>query len=384
MSAYYRSLSLFTHSTSKNNEKTLFSTDSFVSPMKTTDEPKRFISTPEDIHKDPVLQSLADKLSTLFPTSGPTASSPLNPPFLRNTTRDSSLETERCQENSIPKNFKTETIANKASLSKFLKEGHGSQRSSSRRLSSSFKNKSISPSSSRYELINATSGNKVDPITELEAKLIIAEQTISKLLNDCESLRDKTNEDENRLGLASEELQACSFLMDVQNQKIRELEVAISNNRLKQNETLSEKTRKHKGEMRHLAKEKKDYESRADAAIAQMHEQFNAFQTMAMSRIEELESELMDERNRANELDMQLEGKQNGLSPVNWKRYTKESVESSSKGSDEDADTSFKSDNSEVESKHNRKQGRKPRRETLMTSRPESKTAEDCDYMNEI
>jgi hypothetical protein len=85
--------------------------------------------------------------------------------------------------------------------------------------------------------------------------------------------------------MAVEEHQALTFIVEVQQLRIKETEILASNNRIKHNESLSEKTKKHKNEIKRLAKERAEYESKADALINQLNDQMNSLQAMAMDRI---------------------------------------------------------------------------------------------------
>jgi hypothetical protein len=114
----------------------------------------------------------------------------------------------------------------------------------------------------------------------------VTEEIMRAYLEELEYLRSKDKENENRLQMAIEEQQACDYLLEVQNLKIREFEVAISNSRLSLNEAVSEKNRKHKAEIKRIRRERSDYESQTNQLIAQLNEQMATMQTMAMSRIE--------------------------------------------------------------------------------------------------
>merc|ERR1712167_115537 len=81
-----------------------------------------------------------------------------------------------------------------------------------------------------------------------------------------------------------------------------QLEEEISTARFDHNEALSGKSRKHKSELRRLASEREAYEERANGMIAQMNEQMQLLQNAAMTRIESLERELMEERRAREDL----------------------------------------------------------------------------------
>lgn len=83
-----------------------------------------------------------------------------------------------------------------------------------------------------------------------------------------------------------EDLQAMMFLNSVLEQKISELEHAMSQDRLEQNEHGASRGKKHKAELKRLAHERSDYEDRANQMIAEMGEQMAMLQSTAMDRIE--------------------------------------------------------------------------------------------------
>ena len=83
-----------------------------------------------------------------------------------------------------------------------------------------------------------------------------------------------------------EELHAMMFLNSILEQRVSELEQAISVDRLESNEADSNRGKKHKAELKKLAVERTSYEDRANQMISQMSEQMALLQSMAMSRIE--------------------------------------------------------------------------------------------------
>lgn len=82
------------------------------------------------------------------------------------------------------------------------------------------------------------------------------------------------------------EIQAQQFLNGILEQKVEGLECQISSDRLNQNESMSNKTRKYKQEIERLTTERKLYEERANAMCQQMTEQMALLQSTAMMRIE--------------------------------------------------------------------------------------------------
>jgi len=103
----------------------------------------------------------------------------------------------------------------------------------------------------------------------------------------------------------TKELHAMMFLNSIQEQKIIELEQMISKDRLEQNETSLSRGKKHKAEVKKLATERASYEERANQMISDMGEQMGLLQSMAMSRIEVLENDLMSERHRVEALSQE-------------------------------------------------------------------------------
>lgn len=150
---------------------------------------------------------------------------------------------------------------------------------------------------------------------------------ITKAMQDIEALSNKVSELEgeiqenkselanakasetvalNRLNMATEEINSLNFLNSIQQQKIEELEQEISKDRLEQNENMANKMKKHKQELKKIMQEKQEYEDRANVMIQQMTEQMTMLQTMAMSRIEELEKSLLNETRKTEELEQEL------------------------------------------------------------------------------
>lgn len=91
---------------------------------------------------------------------------------------------------------------------------------------------------------------------------------------------------EKRASYFHEELQAMTFLNSILEQRVAELEQTISQDRLETNETVSNRGKKHKLELKRLAQERSSYEERANQMVTQMGEQMALLQSMAMGRIE--------------------------------------------------------------------------------------------------
>ena len=87
---------------------------------------------------------------------------------------------------------------------------------------------------------------------------------------------------------AQEDSNATRFMSSLQEQRIEELELQLSRDRLDKNEELREKSRKHKQIIKKLTQDRSAYEERADQMIKQMNEQMGQLQHMAMARIEVL------------------------------------------------------------------------------------------------
>ena len=96
---------------------------------------------------------------------------------------------------------------------------------------------------------------------------------------------DKNNL-EKKTSLLEEELHAMMFLNSILEQRINELEQAISMDRLESNETISNRGKKHKAELKKLALERSNYEERAHQMITQVTAQMALLQSTAMGRIE--------------------------------------------------------------------------------------------------
>ena len=244
-----------------------------VSPMKpmgTKDFTRRFLgkkmatndksSSHSQLNRDPVMQSLADKVSSLFPT----------PP--------SSRPNFCTEQNENLQNSDSLQATNIQTLEKQVDEAK--PRNSSR---ANGKQKRTSSSPHNQDDV---SREAMQSYTNIRDSLNVTEEVLKAYLEELAHLRAKDVESENRLQMANEEQQAANFMLEVQNQKIKEFEMAISSNRLRQNETISEKNRKHKAETRKLLKERAEYEAQTNLVIAQLNEQLNSLQTMAMTRIE--------------------------------------------------------------------------------------------------
>ena len=244
-----------------------------VSPMKppgAKDFSRRFLgkkmttndkSAPHaQLSRDPVMQSLAEKVSSLFPT--PSSSRPSdNTEHNENLQNKDALQAPHWQLQSKQE----DTTKPRGSL----------------RASGKLKRSSSSPQNQEDVAREA-----MQSYTNIRDSLNVTEEVLKAYLEELAHLRAKDVESENRLQMANEEQQATYFLLEVQNQKIREFETAISSNRLRQNETISEKNRKHKSEIRKLNKERAEYEAQTNHVITQLNEQLNSLQTMAMTRIE--------------------------------------------------------------------------------------------------
>ena len=218
-------------------------------------------STPHSqLNRDPVMQSLAEKVSSLFPT--PASSRPSN-----STEHNENLQNSDALKAS---NLQAQTKQDGESRPRVSLRGSGKQKRSS-----------SSPQNQEEVAREA-----MHSYTNIRDSLNVTEEVLKAYLEELAHLRAREVESENRLQMANEEQQATYFLLEIQNQKIKEFEMAISSNRLRQNETISEKNRKHKAEIRKLNKERAEYEAQTNHVIAQLNEQLNSLQTMAMTRIE--------------------------------------------------------------------------------------------------
>jgi hypothetical protein len=101
-----------------------------------------------------------------------------------------------------------------------------------------------------------------------------------------EKVREVIITDRTREISLQEDLQAMMFLNSVLEQKICELEHAMSQDRLEQSEHGASRGKKHKAELKRLAHERSDYEDRANQMISEMGEQMAMLQSTAMDRIE--------------------------------------------------------------------------------------------------
>lgn len=109
---------------------------------------------------------------------------------------------------------------------------------------------------------------------------------INKLYKLLEESELKRNENENNHKMANEEINSCNFMSSLLDQKVEELEQQLSSERMNHNETMNQKSRKHKNVIKKMNQDRNDYETRADSMIQQMNEQMLQLQNMAMGRIE--------------------------------------------------------------------------------------------------
>ena len=134
-------------------------------------------------------------------------------------------------------------------------------------------------------------GKKSPPITsdvvyELQAKLdcMDAENARMKLnVADANSVKREAVE---RLQMCVEEVQALTFHNDILTQRVDELESCQSRDRMHTHELESSKSQKHRREIKMLKEKNVEYETRANAMVAEMAEQMAQLQDMAMKRIE--------------------------------------------------------------------------------------------------
>lgn len=210
------------------------------------------------LNKDPMMQSLAEKVSSLFPSSA------LKP-------HTNTEHNENLQNNDIP---------NESLTPSSMRSGMGAK------VRVSLKNSKPERSTSPTHVQGDVTQDTMQSYVNIRDSLNVTEEVLKAYLEELAYLRAKDVESENRLQMAAEEQEAVNFLLEVQNQKIREFETAISSSRLRQNEIISEKNRKHKAEIRRMSKERADYEAQTNQVITQLNEQLNSLQTMAMARIE--------------------------------------------------------------------------------------------------
>lgn len=373
MTAYYRNI--FDPNAVGHNSKPVAATRPMVSPIRPQGAPieathKRLNAQPipkpvadtSNTNNDAIFQSLAEKVSSLFPT--PPDDSP--PPTL-----PSAAAVEPGNNENKPSRINRNVVSVDTNE---LMVVSGDDISPRHRKIKSF-------------ALPETPLRVSSPPPPMSPATLTTDTTQLEL--ECQALRTKVVEQENRIRMAVEEHHALNFVIEVQSQKIREYEVAISNSRLRQNEVISEKARKHKNEVRRLTKERVEYESQANTLIQQMTEQMNSLQTMAMARIDELETELMEERRKNSDLEALVlkydVGRRGQMPSPKWKPYThKDSVESSTKGSDDESEGTLKVD-AELETVS--KKSHLKRRETLVHVRSESKAVREDDtrgYLDEI
>lgn len=116
-------------------------------------------------------------------------------------------------------------------------------------------------------------------ISNLREEASARDALVAQLKQELEAARTATT-------VAQEDANATRFMCSLQEQRIMELEVKQSSDRMDMNEALSQKSRKHRAAVKKLQQERAAYEERADSMIAQMTEQMTQLQKMAMARIE--------------------------------------------------------------------------------------------------
>jgi len=90
-----------------------------------------------------------------------------------------------------------------------------------------------------------------------------------------------------------DEVSAQFFINSVNEQKIEEMEIKLSHERMNCNEDGREVRRKHKTQLKQILEEKMQFEERTDTMIKELNEQMNSIQDMAMQRITQLENDLL-------------------------------------------------------------------------------------------
>lgn len=129
-----------------------------------------------------------------------------------------------------------------------------------------------------------------DAVEVAEIKQEASTMDVVELLRRNRDLELRLREADDRAMCVQEELNAMMFLNSVQEQQLLELDQTSSAERLHMHESLSNRTRKHKAEVKKLNAEHANYENQANQMITQMTEQMEMLQQMAMGRIESLVS----------------------------------------------------------------------------------------------
>lgn len=169
------------------------------------------------------------------------------------------------------------------------------------------------------------------PLSQHEAEMAMAgvthaqeKQSLTSLLEETQLTLQETHKSlatqKEQFNALVMEMQAQVFTNALQSQQIEELECTISRDRLDNNEHEASKKKKFKKEKAKLEQEKMQVEERANDMVAQLTEQMNTIQTVAMSRIEELEKEMLM-KNRIVE-DLQMEISSLRLSSMQSQFYT--------------------------------------------------------------
>lgn len=120
----------------------------------------------------------------------------------------------------------------------------------------------------------------------LKRQLRQKDDIIEKLYSRNTSLQAENERLDNLRAMSIEDVHATNFMNGILELKISELEDVISQDRLKHNEKLASKVKKHKAQAKKLNEERQSYENRANQMIQQMTEQMTLLQKTAMERIQ--------------------------------------------------------------------------------------------------
>jgi chromosome segregation ATPase len=129
------------------------------------------------------------------------------------------------------------------------------------------------------------------------------EEKLQELQEQHQLLQAHSTSVQNQCDMLQSELESNHFFIELQGQKIAELDNFVSSTRLEYHENIASKNKKLRVLSKKLERDKEEHEKRANMMICQLNEQMTALQKMAMTRIESLEKELMKQRHRTQELE---------------------------------------------------------------------------------
>jgi len=150
-------------------------------------------------------------------------------------------------------------------------------------------------------------------VAEAQEEILLLKSQLSQARNEVidaskliRELQQDKNESEEKATNCWDEVTAQHFTNSILQQKIEELELELSQCRFDTNEELRDKNRKHKLHIKKLKNENETYENQANDIIEQITEQMNSIQNAAMTRINNLEEQVLEESNKRESIEYEL------------------------------------------------------------------------------